>query len=154
MSISLDNTDLAILRALQDNGRITNAELAEMVFLSPTPCLRRVKRLEQTGVIDHYAVEINRSLVGIEISAFVSVQLQRNSKENALVFEQAVAELNEVQECFVVTGGYDYMLSVVTKNLISYDKFVKEKLGDIEIIAKVDTTIVLNQIKSRRQLPL
>jgi len=154
MSISLDRVDLAILRSLQNDGRMTNAELAELVCLSPTPCLRRVKRLEQLGVIDHYTAEINRSLVGIEISAFVFVQLQRNSKKNAQCFEQAVAELNEIQECFVVTGAYDYMLSVATKSLMSYDKFIKEKLGDIETVAKVDTTIVLNQVKSRRQLPL
>ena len=73
MPINLDKTDLAILRALQDDGRMTNAELAEKVHLSPTPCLRRIKRLEQAGVIDHYTAEINRSLVGIEISAFVFV---------------------------------------------------------------------------------
>ena len=154
MPINLDKTDLAILRALQDDGRMTNAELAEKVHLSPTPCLRRNKRLEQAGVIDHYTAEINRSLVGIEISAFVFVQLQRNSKENAAQFERAVEQLNEVQECFVVTGSYDYMLSVATRNLASYDRFIKEKLGDIETVAKVDTTIVLNQVKSRRQLPL
>ncbi|ADZ92720.1 Lrp/AsnC family transcriptional regulator [Marinomonas mediterranea] len=154
MSIRLDHIDLSILRALQNDGRMTNAELAEQVFLSPTPCLRRVKRLEKLGVIDHYTAEINRSLVGIEISAFVFVQLQRNSKKNAHNFEQAVAELNEVQECFVVTGEYDYLLNVATTNLKSYDEFIKEKLGDIETVSKVDTTIVLNQVKSRRQLPL
>lgn len=104
MSIHLDNTDLAILRALQHNGRITNTELAELINLSPTPCLRRVKRLEQEGVIDHYTAELNRTLVGLEISAFVFVQLERNSMENAKNFELSVSALSEVQECFVVTA--------------------------------------------------
>lgn len=149
-----DKTDRRILELLQANARISNADLAEQVNLSPTPCLRRVRRLEEQGVIKQYVAELDREKIGLHISAFVFIQLERNSLENGAAFEQAVKELEEVMDCFVLTGEHDYLLRVVSEDLSSYEKFVKEKLAGIPEVAKIDTTIILNQVMSRSRLPI
>ena len=154
MSKTLDRTDLQILEMLQSDARISNAELAEHVNLSPTPCLRRVKRLEESGVIKNYVTELDRQKIGLHISAFVFVQLERNSSENATAFETAVKELPQVMECFVLTGQYDYLLRVVSEDLETYEKFIKTGLADIIQVARIDTTIILNQVMSRMSLPI
>ncbi len=154
MPNSIDHIDRAILEALQTDAKLSNAELAASVNLSPTPCLRRVKRLEQEGFITRYNAELSKEKLGFQISAFVFVQLVRNSKENAAAFEQAIMAFDEVMDCYVLTGEHDYLLNVVSKSLSSYDVFVKEKLASVKQIAKIDTTIVLNQVKSKRALPL
>lgn len=149
-----DKTDRRILSLLQGDARISNAELAEQVNLSPTPCLRRVRRLEEQGVIKQYVTELDREKIGLHISAFVFIQLERNSLENAGAFEAAIAELEEVMDCFVLTGEHDYLLRVVSEDLGTYEKFVKEKLAGITQVAKIDTTIILNQVMSRKSLPI
>ena len=154
MPNKLDSIDRAILAELQADAKLTNTELAGKVNLSPTPCLRRVKRLEQEGFIQSYITELSKEKLGLQISAFVFVQLVRNSKENAAAFEQAILAFEEVMDRYVLTGEHDYLLNVVAKSLASYDVFVKEKLASVNQIAKIDTTIVLNQVKSKRALPL
>jgi len=149
-----DKTDRRILAMLQGDARISNAELAEQVNLSPTPCLRRVRRLEEQGVIKQYVTELDREKIGLHISAFVFIQLERNSLENADAFETAIGELEEVMDCFVLTGEHDYLLRVVSEDLGTYEKFVKEKLAGITQVAKIDTTIILNQVMSRKSLPI
>lgn len=149
-----DKTDRRILEILQGNARISNAELAEQVNLSPTPCLRRVRRLEEQGVIKNYVTELDREQIGLYISAFVFIQLERNSLKNADQFEAQLEALDEVMDYFVLTGEHDYLLMVVAENLGSYEKFVKEKLAGIPQVSKIDTTIVLNREKSRKPLPI
>lgn len=144
----LDKTDKKILQLLQQNARITNAELAERVNLSPTPCLRRVKRLEELNVIQGYSAIIDKAGLGLQISAFVSIQLDRNSLKNAKDFELAIRSLDQVLDCYVLAGGHDYLLHVVAADLSQYERFIKEKLAGIKQIAKIDTTIVLNQVKN------
>lgn len=151
---TLDRTDRAILAALADNARISNAELAEQVHLSPTPCLRRVKRLEDSGVISRYVTQFNHNALGLAISALIFVQLERNSLENANKFEAAIGNLLAVTECSVLTGPYDYLLRVVVKDLEHYERFVKESLASIAQVAKIDTSIVLKQVLSRTVVPL
>jgi len=154
MPIKLDRIDRRILELLQRNARISNAELAEQVNLSSTPCLRRVRRLEQEGVIKKYSAELDREKIGLPISAFVFIQLDRNNTQNGKEFETAVESLEEVIDYYVLAGSHDYMLRVVSENLASYEKFVKEKLAKITPVAKVETTIILNQEMSRRPLPI
>lgn len=154
MPTQLDKTDRHILELLQNNARISNAELAESVNLSPTPCLRRVKRLEESGVIKNYVTELDQQEIGLNISAFVFVQLERNSSENASVFEAAIRELPQVLECFVLTGQYDYLVRVVSEDLNAYEKFIKGGLANIAQVAKLDTTIVLSQVMSKMSLPI
>ncbi len=154
MSNHLDKTDRQILRLLQQDARITNAELADQVNLSPTPCLRRVKRLEESGVIRNYVTELDREKVGLHISAFVFIQLVRNSSDNARDFEEAIQGLEQVMECFVLTGEYDYLLRVVSEDLKTYEAFIKDGLAGIPQISRIDTTIILNQVMSRHTLPL
>lgn len=150
----LDEKDKHILRLLQKNARISNTELAEQVNLSQTPCIRRVKQLEQQQYIDGYVAKLNKEKLGLEICAFVFVQLERNRVENAAQFEASIQSLPEVVDCYVLAGNHDYMLRVISKNLASYEKFTKEKLANIKQIAKIETTIVLNQVKASTELPL
>lgn len=152
--VMIDQIDRQILLLLQENARISNAELAEQVNLSATPCLRRVKRLEQEGLIKQYVAELDKDKLGLQISAFVFIQLERNSYDNAAAFEQEMALLPEVMDCFVLTGSHDYLLRVVSQNLGTYEQFIKKKLAAVKQIAKIDTTIVLNQVKGSNQLPL
>ena len=154
MPSTLDRTDRAILTALADNARISNAELAEQVHLSPTPCLRRVKRLEESGVISKYVTQFNHNALGLAISALIFVQLERNSLENGIKFEAAVSNLLAVTECSVLTGSYDYLLRVIVKDLEHYERFVKESLAGIAQVSRIETSIVLKQVLSRTVMPL
>lgn len=154
MSIRTDRTDRAILQALAENARISNAELAERVHLTPTPCLRRLRRLEESGIIRGYTVQLDHAALGLGIAALIFVQLERNSLDNANRFEAAVRELPEVTECSVLTGGHDYLLRVTVEDLAHYERFVKESLASIPQVANIDTRIVLKQVLSRSMVPL
>lgn len=152
--MQLDKVDRQILRVLQQQGRISNADLAEKVNLSPTPCLRRVKRLEASGVINRYVAELDPSQLGLKVSAYVFIRLQRNSSANAERFEQAVKELEQVEECSVLSGEYDYLLKVVAEDLERYEGFIKQRLAAIEEVDTINTTIILKQVMSRQPLPV
>ena len=148
----LDRIDKDILQILQINARISNTELAEKVSLSPTPCLRRVKRLEESGYIKSYGAELDQEKLGLAISAIVLVQLDANTAKNGKEFERDIQMLPQVIECLVLTGKYDYLLRVVEKSLSGYEHFVKNKLANVSHIDRLDTTIVLNQIPMDKRL--
>jgi Lrp/AsnC family leucine-responsive transcriptional regulator len=148
----LDRIDRNILQILQNNARISNADLAEQVNLSPTPCLRRVKRLEECGYIRNYFAELDRERLGIAISAIVLVQLDANTAENGKKFERDIQNLPQVLECLVLTGKYDYLLRVVERSLKEYEYFIKHKLANVAHIDRIDTTIVLNQVPVSKRL--
>lgn len=150
----MDSIDRKIADILQRNGRIPNSELAEKVDLSPTPCLRRVKRMEAAGIIKGYRAELAPQAVGINVSAVVFVQLTRNSTENAKEFEKEIDALVKVQDCFVLTGKHDYMIRVVAKDLGDYERFIKDKLANVPHVKTLESTIILNQVKSRPFLPI
>ena len=152
--MQLDKIDRQILRVLQQQGRISNADLAERVNLSPTPCLRRVKRLEASGVINRYVAELDPSQLGLKVSAYVFIRLQRNSSANAERFEQAVKQLEQVEECSVLSGEYDYLLKVVAEDLERYEGFIKQQMAAIEEVDTINTTIILKQVMSRQPLPV
>ena len=153
MNNKLDSTDISILTALQHNSRISNAELSAKVNLSQTPCLRRLRRLEKSGLIGRYSVQLNHQLIGASVSAFVFVKVNKNTSENASDFESAVADLPEVTECCVLAGAHDYMLRVSTATLQSFERFLKEKLANVPMAEGIESTIILNQL-IKRDAPL
>jgi len=154
MSKYPDSVDRKILSILEKNARISNAELAEKVNLSPTPCLRRLRKLESTGLIRGYAALLDEKALGLQASALLFVNLEKNNKENAEQFEAAVKLLPEVLECFVVAGRHDYVLRIVTRDLDDYARFIKERLAVLEKIADLESIIILKQILVQKNLPL
>ena len=143
-----------MLSILQRKGRIAIAELAELINLSDTPCLRRMKKLEQAGVITGYGAQLDPRALGYTVTVLASVRLVRNSASAASEFEQAVAELPPVMECSVVTGAHDYVLKIIARDLEDYEAFVKASLGHLDCVAAIESTVVLKQTFSRTTLPL
>jgi len=154
MPMKIDHVDKTILSLLQSNARMSNAELSEKVNLSPTPCLRRLRKLEENGLIRHYAAVLDQKKLGFTVSAYVFVNLEKNTKENGKTFETAIGLLPEVLECSVVAGRHDYVLKVVARNLEDYDRFMKESLAEVTPIADLESMIILNQGLDRGGLPL
>jgi DNA-binding Lrp family transcriptional regulator len=139
------------LRELQKNGRITNAELADRVGLSPSACLRRVQDLEKQGVIKGYRVILDTKKLGIGFIAYVSVGLKTHSKEAQLAFELAMEDATEVLECHNVTGSFEYILRVETQDLYTYKKFHTDVLGDLPQVATISTHVVMQSSKDARR---
>ena len=152
--IALDRTDFRILRCLQNSGRISNAELADQVGLSPSPCLRRVKALEKQGIIRRYAAIIDAKAVGLPISIFVNVSLHNQERRSLEQFEAHVAGYEEVMECYLMTGSFDYMLRVVVPDLESYEHFLAEKLTTTPGVANIQSSFTLKQVVYKTELPL
>jgi Lrp/AsnC family transcriptional regulator, leucine-responsive regulatory protein len=151
--IVLDRQDRQILALLQDNGRMTNLELSEKISLSPTPCLRRVKRLEEEGVILGYAAIIDQKAYGLPLSVFVSVRLSQQAEEQIKEFERAVAGWSEVTECYLMTGSRDYLLHVYADGIDGYERFLKQKMTRLKCIQSVETNFTMSTIKKRIGLP-
>lgn len=152
--MKIDHTDKMMLSLLQSNARISNAELAERINLSPTPCLRRLRKLEDSGLIRRYTAILNQKDLGFLVSAYVFVNLEKNTKENGKSFETAIRQLPEVIECSVVAGRHDYILKVVAHNLEDYNRFMKESLAEVKPIAKLESMIILNQSMYNSGLPI
>ncbi|WP_285840159.1 Lrp/AsnC family transcriptional regulator [Sphingopyxis alaskensis] len=145
--------DIRILDALQMDGRITNAELSEQVGLSPSPCLRRVKQLESTGVIRGYVALVDPAALGLSVTAFVRVRLSQQDDLHLSQFEETVAGLPEVMECYLMTGDSDYQLRVLVKSLEDFEEFLRRKLTRIKGIAEVTSSFALRPVVYRTALP-
>ncbi|KWH10491.1 AsnC family transcriptional regulator [Burkholderia territorii] len=152
--MKLDAIDRRILRALQRNSNQTNAQLAEEVGLSPTPCLRRVHLLEEQGVIDAYVALLNPAAVELRFMAFVRVTLERQDKTTVERFAREMEQAPEVLECHLMAGSYDYLLRVIAKDLDDYQRFQMETLTQIEGVRNVETEIPLKRIKQTVRLPI
>ncbi len=150
----LDRTDYRILHHLQNNARISNTELADAVGLSPSPCLRRVKALEQAGVLKRYASIVDAKAVGLPISVFVSVSLHSQARKGLEEFESLISSYEEVMECYLMTGSSDYLLRVVVPDLDSYERFLADKLTRISCVANIQSSFALKQVIYRTELPL
>ena len=150
----LDRTDLALLAILQREGRISNAELADRVSLSASACLRRVQRLEQTGVITGYAAQVDPRAVGLGLQAFVRVQLERHDAESIAHFVRRIEESKEVVACHALTGDMDYLLHVVVEDLDHFSRFLLDRLLNQAGVADVNSSFVLRTVKAFRGLPL
>ena len=151
--IVLDSIDRRILAVLREDGRITNQDLSQRVGLSPTPCLRRLKRLEETGVIQGYTTVVDPKAYGLPFSVFVSVRLTQQNQEQISEFEKAVEGWSEVAECYLMTGSQDYLLRVVTDGIEGYERFLKQKATRLKCIQSVESNFALATIKKRSGLP-
>ena len=153
-TLALDEIDRRILTALQENARITNVELAELVGISPSPCWRRVRELEQKGVISSYVTLIDPASIGLPVSVFVQVSLERQVETALEEFEGAVADWPEVMECYLMTGDADYLLRVVVADLAAYHRFLVDHLTRVPGVASIKSSFALKQVKYRTALPL
>ena len=152
--ITLDAADVRILRALQDDARLTNADLASKVGLSASPCWRRVRRLEERGAIRGYQAVIDRKVVGLGVLAFVRVQIDRHSDEDARRFEAEVATLPEVVACYSIAGEADFLLQVVADDLDTYAEFAMTVIRRLPGIKEMNTSFVLKEIKPLAATPV
>ncbi|OFZ91310.1 MAG: ArsR family transcriptional regulator [Betaproteobacteria bacterium RBG_16_66_20] len=152
--ISLDRTDRRILEQLQADGRLSNQELAERVLLSPSPCLRRVRALERSGVIQRYAAMLDPLRVGLELLAYVSVKLEKRGKMPVDQFTRAVQSWPEVITCFSMTGDMDYLMRVQVENLAHYSRFIMDKLLKQPGVIDIRSNFVLERVKETTALPL
>lgn len=152
--IQLDRTDLQLLAELQRQGRLTNAELAERVHLSASACLRRVQRLERSGVIAGYRVELDAEHLGLGLQVFVRVQLEKHDAGYVERFTSAVQGWNEVVACHALSGDMDYLLHVVVEDLDHFSRFLLDRLLNESGVADVNSSIVLRTVKAFRGLPL
>lgn len=152
--ISLEAGDIRILRALQAEGRLTNQELAERVGMSTSPCWRRVRRLEEAGVIRGYQAMVDRRSVGLGVLAFVRVMIDSHSDAEALSFEREVKQLDQVVACFSVAGEADFLLQVVASDLDSYADFAMTVIRRLPRIKEMHTMFVLKEIKPLAALPI
>lgn len=152
--VSFDRTDLRILDALQNDGRLTNAELAEKVGLSLSPCWRRLKRLEESGVITGYRADLNRRALGLGVTAFVRIDIERHTPAMERRFEEAIADLDEIVACHVISGEGAFMLVVMSESLETFSKFALDVLMALPGVKDTRTSFSLKEVKSSPALPL
>ncbi|NQZ32410.1 MAG: Lrp/AsnC family transcriptional regulator [Oceanospirillaceae bacterium] len=150
----MDNIDKKIIRELQLNARISNEDLATKVNLSPSPCLRRVRKLESSGILQSYTAVIDQVKCGLAMNIFLSVRLEKPDKKNIGEFEAAIATMDEVVECYLMTGNRDYLLKVVSKDLQSYENFIREKLSELTGISSIESSFAFGQVKAQHFLPI
>ena len=144
-----DEMDRKILRELARDARITNNDLADRVGLSASACLRRLRRLEESGVIRAYTTVIDPAVEGWTMTAIASIRLSRQHDDEIQMFENAVRVWDEVLECHLVTGSRDYVLKVMSSGLEDYERFIKEKIAKLKCVDTIETSFVMNTIKAR-----
>lgn len=152
--LSLDEIDRKILVLLQSDARIPNIELADKVGLSPSPCLRRVRELEERGVVRRHVTLLDPAKVGLPVSVFVNVTLDRQIEPALEKFEAAILKRPEVMECYLMTGDFDYLLRVVTADLGAYERFLVENLTRVPGVSSIRSSFALKQVKYSTALPL
>lgn len=153
--MQLDKIDKQILYHLQGNARISNLELAERVNLSPTPCARRVKQLEDSGVIKQHITVLDHEILGLDLTAMISVTMDQHTADRFDKFEVDAAALPEVMECYVVTGqDSDFLIKVLVRDMRHYEEFLLRRLTKLEGVRGVHTSFVLRQPINKYQLPL
>ncbi len=152
--MKIDQIDRQILSILQENGRITNSELAKRVGLSPAPTLERMKKLERSGVISGYHARLDPEKIDVGIQTFVEVTLSRHEQQVILSFIEATREIKEIIGCYYVTGRADFLLRVAARNMKEYEKFLLRRLTTIENIQHVETMIILSNFKEQNQFPI
>jgi Lrp/AsnC family transcriptional regulator, leucine-responsive regulatory protein len=150
----LDAIDLRILAELQQDGSLTNVELAKRVHLSPSPCLVRVKALESTGVIQRYVALADAKAVGLGLNVFISISLKEQAKDSLAEFERCIAEHEEVMECYLMTGDSDYLIRVAVRDIAELERFILEQLTPIPGIEKIRSSFALKQVRYKTALPL
>jgi len=149
----MDRIDRQILDLLQRDGRLSTTDLAERVALSPTPCARRIKRLEEDGIISAYRATLNRSRLGLGTTVFVNVRLMHHREDAVSLFEDAMQLADEVVSCHVVSGAFDYLLEVAVHDLSDYEKLVR-KLQKLSMVQDINSNFAIRSVKSNAPLPV
>lgn len=152
--IELTAMDRKILRALQQDGRMTIQALAEGVGVSASSCLRRIRQMEEAGIITAYSATVDQKAVGLPVSVFISIKLERQRAHELDAFGEAISRWPEVMECYLMTGQFDFLLRVVCADLEAYEQFLREKLTQVEGVASIESSFSLGQVKYSRVLPL
>ena len=153
-TMTLDRFDHLILDALQNDGRISNVQLAQAVNLSESACLRRVRALEDEGYIDRYAALLNKAKAGLSGNVFVHIGLHREEQSELAAFEDAIREIPEVMECYLMTGEFDYLLRVVVANMADFERLHNEALTRLPGVARVNSSVAIRTVQKTTQLPL
>lgn len=153
-AVDLSSIDRRILRALQEDGRMTIQAVAERVGLSASPCLRRIRQLESEGLISAYSAVVDQKAVGLPVSVFISIKLERQRSKELDRFSDAIRAWPEVMECYLMTGQFDFLLRVVCADLAAYEAFLREKLTQLEGVGSIESSFSLAQIKYSRVLPI
>lgn len=153
--IDLDKQDITILELLQEDASRSTSEVAEKLNMSQSPCWRRINRLNQAGLIQKTVSLVDREAIGMELVAFTTINLSQAGRQNMENFENAVIKLEEVMECYTMTGAWDYMLKVVVKDIRHYEKFVRNQLlAEVPNIGEIHSHMAVTEIKNVTQLPL
>ena len=152
--MTLDAIDKKILLHLQQNARITNAQLSKEIGLSPAPTLERVKKLEQSGLINGYHAELNRKKLELGVCIFLQASLVATDKSKFESFKRKIKDIPEVVECHHITGSSDFLIKIFTKDIDTYNRFVLDKLIDLEEIGNIQSMVVLDTYKESKVLPL
>lgn len=152
--MKLDNYDKTILNILQSDGRLSNRDLAEQLGLSPAPCWRRVKRLEDEGYIHSYVALVNRTKINLNVIAFVEVSMDNHHPETLKPFDEVIQKCPEILECHSVSGQCDYLLKIVIQDMEHYGRFLNDKLLQVRGIRSINTLFSLDQPKMTRKLPI
>lgn len=154
MTEKLDRYDRHILAALQDDGRISNQQLADEVGLSSAACWRRVKTLDEKGILKKYTALINPEALGYDLCVLIMVTLIRHRQDHATEFQQAVQGYPEVLQCFAVTGDADYVLRVIIQSMAAYDRFLNDKIFSLPGVSQVKSNFALREIKNETAIPI
>ncbi len=154
IDLKLDAIDLQILRELQAEARISNVDLARRVHLSPSPCLARVRALERAGILDRYVALLDPVKLGLGVSVFISITLDRQVERALDSFESAIAGYEEVMECYLMTGDSDYLLRVLVADVAELQRFIVEKLAALPNVANIKSSFSLKQVKYKTAIPL
>ena len=149
----MDRIDRKLISELQRDGRLTNQELSERVSLSPSPCLRRLRQLEQEGVIEGYTAIVNQEACGLHITAFVSIRLEKQTDKTIQAFEGGIRDLDEIVACYLMSGSSDYLLQVLSPSLKDYEAFIRDKLSRTPGIGKLETHFAFGQVKHNTVFP-
>jgi DNA-binding Lrp family transcriptional regulator len=149
-----DRFDRAILSELQKDGRISNVQLANLVNLSESACLRRVRVLEQAGLIQRYVALLDQKAVGLSGTVFVNIALRREEQSELAAFEDAVREIPEVMECYLMTGEFDYLLRVVVSDMADFERLHNESLTRLPGVARVNSSVAIRTVTKTTELPL
>ena len=152
--MKFDDKDIQILNLLQRNAELTTVAIAEKVHMSQSPCWRRIRQFKEKGIIKNTVCLLDREKVGMECVVFIDVNLIRTTIKKIEEFERQVAEMPEVIECYTMTGGIDFMLKVVTKNIRHYEKFARTKLAPLANINQINSRVALTNVKNTTALPL
>ena len=152
--MQLDKFDSSILKALQQDGRISNVQLAGRVNLSESACLRRVRALEEAGLIERYVALLNQKQAGLSGTVFVHIGLRREEQSELAAFEAAIQQIPEVMECYLMTGEFDYLLRVVISDMADFERLHNESLTRLPGVSRVNSSVAIRTVRKTTELPL